>query len=47
MKLLESKGVEIFLNTRLTDYNGRTVTRRRWQSNRGVYVDLDGGRALG
>ncbi len=26
MKLLESKGVEIFLNTRLTDYNGRTVT---------------------
>ena len=26
MKLLESKGVEIFLNTRLTDYNGQTVT---------------------
>jgi NADH dehydrogenase len=26
MKLLESKGVEIFLNTRLTGYNGRTVT---------------------
>jgi NADH dehydrogenase len=25
-KLLESKGVEIFLNTRLTDYNGQTVT---------------------
>ena len=26
MQLLESKGVEIFLNTRLTDYNGQTVT---------------------
>jgi NADH:quinone reductase (non-electrogenic) len=26
MKLLESKGVEILLNTRLTDYNGQTVT---------------------
>ena len=26
MSLLESKGVEIFLNTRLTDYNGQTVT---------------------
>jgi len=26
MKLLESKGVEIFLNTRLTDYNGQTLT---------------------
>jgi NADH:ubiquinone reductase (H+-translocating) len=26
MKLLESKGVEIFLNTQLTDYNGQTVT---------------------
>ncbi|HEY3474342.1 MAG TPA: FAD-dependent oxidoreductase, partial [Anaerolineales bacterium] len=26
MKLLESKGVEIFLNTTLTDYNGRTIT---------------------
>ena len=26
IKLLESKGVEIFLNTRLTDYNGQTVT---------------------
>ena len=26
MKLLEDKGVEIFLNTRLTDYNGQTVT---------------------
>ncbi len=26
LKLLESKGVEIFLNTRLTDYNGRTIT---------------------
>ena len=26
MKLLESKGVEIFLNTRLTDYNGQTIT---------------------
>lgn len=24
--LLENKGVEIFLNTRLTDYNGKTVT---------------------
>jgi len=26
MKLLESKGVEIFFNTRLIDYNGQTVT---------------------
>ena len=26
VRLLESKGVEIFLNTRLTDYNGQTVT---------------------
>jgi len=26
MKLLESKGVEIFLNTKLTDYNGRRIT---------------------
>jgi NADH dehydrogenase len=26
MKLLEGKGVEILLNTRLTDYNGQTVT---------------------
>jgi NADH dehydrogenase len=26
MKLLESKGVEILLHTRLTDYNGQTVT---------------------
>jgi NADH dehydrogenase len=26
MKLLEGKGVEIFLNTRLTDYNGQTIT---------------------
>jgi NADH dehydrogenase len=26
IKLLESKGVEIFLNTRLTDYNGKVVT---------------------
>ena len=26
VKLLESKGVEIFLNTQLTDYNGQTVT---------------------
>ena len=26
MKLLENKGVEILLNTRLTDYNGQTIT---------------------
>jgi NADH dehydrogenase len=26
MKLLEGKGVEIFLNTRLTGYNGQTIT---------------------
>jgi len=26
MELLESKGVEILLNARLTDYNGRTIT---------------------
>jgi NADH dehydrogenase len=26
IKLLENKGVEIFLNTRLTDYNGKVVT---------------------
>ena len=26
MKLLEDKNVEILLNTRLTDYNGRRIT---------------------